>query len=182
MPASSPKPFALYSLGPNRTGAPSTKVIGPGEPPPGFVSATTSASEWVWYWASAKVYNDPPDPRQQPYFGGQDWGYQIGEDAKKSGIGAVVDFVYYTPGDTIGVRIQTDRYHEATTPQQKAFDLAQRNALARWLTLQDVYEQDFIQDRTGEAACRLVVQTLGGRKNISPGRAGTRRRPRLYQI
>ena len=34
-------------------------VGGPGEPPEGFVTAHTSRTEWVWFWASAKVLKDP---------------------------------------------------------------------------------------------------------------------------
>ncbi|RTL29502.1 MAG: hypothetical protein EKK55_03390 [Rhodocyclaceae bacterium] len=177
------RPYSLYTLGPGGIGHASKKIVGPGEPPDGFVSATTSSTEWIWYWASAKVYDDPPDPRIPPYWGGAQWGYQIANTGGRAAIfGSVIDFVYYMPSATVGIRIQTKRYHEETTPQQKAYDLAQRNALSRYVTIVDVYEQDFIADRTGEAACRRVVDALGGKRRMSPGKFGFSRRVRPYSV
>ena len=177
------RPYSLYTLGPQGIGDSPEYNIGPGEPPAGFVSATTSSTEWIWYWASAKVYNDPRDPRQAPYWGGSQWGYQIaGTGGRTAAFGSVVDFIYYMPSATVGIRIQTKRYHEETTAQQKAYDITQRNMLARYLTIVDVYEQDFIADRTGEAACRRLVEALGGKRRMSPGKFGFSRRVRPYSI
>jgi hypothetical protein len=177
------RPYSLYTLGPQGVGDAPDFSIGPGEPPPGFVSATTSSTEWIWYWASAKVYNDPDDPRRQPYWGGQQWGYQIaGTGGRMANFGSVIDFIYYMPSATVGIRIQTKRYHEETTPSQKAYDIAQRNSLARFITIVDVYEQDFIADRTGEAACRRLVDALGGKRRMAPGKFGFSRRVRPYSI
>lgn len=49
---------------------------GPGAPPPGFVTATTSGDEWMWYWASMRVLDPDRDPTQPPFYGGKDWDYQ----------------------------------------------------------------------------------------------------------
>ena len=152
--------------------------IGPGLPPPGFVSATTSAPEWVVYWASAKIFHDPVDPRKPPFFGGRDWGYQKDlQGGRKTEGGAVIDYIYWLPGTTVGVRLQTARFHDAASPQKEASDRAQLVALS-WLigvTIKDLDEQDIIADRTGEAAIRRLVELLGGRSQINPGVAGTYR-------
>lgn len=178
-----PRGFPLYTTGPQGiTNKPPDYQYGPGDPPPGFVTATTSATEWVWYWASAKVYNDPKDPRRPPFFGGLDWGFQLGEGEGIRGPATIFDFIYYLPGEELGVRIQTDRYHESAGPAQKAIDRNIRQNLSRWMTIRDVYEQDFIGDPSGEAACRLVVQTLGGRDRINPSASGTYRRVRPGSI
>lgn len=182
-----PKPrnkAKLSSTGPGRILAKEAKpVYGPGEAPAGFIGPTTSYTEWVWYWASARIYKDPPDPRMPPFWGGIDWGYQIPEGGgRQNPLGAVVDFIYYMPGETMGVRIQTDRFHEQAGPVQQAWDRDQRMALSQWMTIRDVYEQDFIGDGSGEAACRLLIQTLGGRERIKPGSAGTYRRVRTASI
>lgn len=174
----------IYSRGPgNLLNKPKDLVIGPGDPPPGFVTATTSLSEWVWYWASSKVYNDPKDPRQPPYWGGEKWGYQIAQAGGRSVLfGAVVDFVYYLPGRTVGLRVQTARFHEEAGPEKRLTDAVQRMNLSRWMTVLDVYEQDFLADRTGQAACALLVKTLGGRKNFRPSAIGTYRQVRPASI
>jgi hypothetical protein len=179
-----PRKFPTYTTGPGGVlNKPKDVIVGPGDPPPNFVTATTSLSEWIWYWASAKVYNDPKDPRQVPYWGGEKWGYQVAQQGGRQVMfGAVVDFIYYLPGQTIGIRIQTARFHEEAGPTKRMTDQAQRMYLSRWITIMDVYEQDYIADRTGEAACRLLVQTLGGRKRFRPSAIGTYRQVRALTI
>ena len=164
---------------------PERRSIGPGEPPPGFVIATTSASEWIAYWASAQVFNDPLDPRKPPYFGGRDWGYQKSLDGgRKQQGGAVIDYIYWLPGETVGVRLQTSRFHDAAGPVKEAMDRAQLVSLSwQWgITIKDLDEQDIIADRTGEAAVRRLVELLGGRERINPGVAGTYRQVRAQSI
>lgn len=147
---------------------------GPGEPPPGFVSPTTSASEWVEYWALSKVFNDPRDPRVPPFFGGRDWGYQLDyQGGRHVPGGAVVDFVVYLPGEIVGIRLQTDRFHLTAGPVKNAYDDAQRQSLSRFMRIIDLYEGDVIRDTSGEGAVRLTVEALGGRERINPQRAGT---------
>jgi hypothetical protein len=160
-----------------------TYLSGPGDAPAGFVQASTSYTEWMWYWASAKVYKDPDDPRMPPYWGGADWGYQLAQQGGRQQLmGAVVDFIYYMPAEVVGIRIQTARYHEEAGPRQHAFDTNQSERLSRFITVLDVYEQDFIADISGESACRLLVETLGGRKRIKPSAVGTYRRVRSRSI
>ena len=159
--------------------------IGPGLPPTDFVTATTSASEWIVYWASAEIFQDPKDPRKPPYFGGRDWGYQKDlQGGRKTEGGAVIDYIYWLPGETVGVRLQTARFHDAAGPEKEAMDRAQLISLS-WLlgvTIKDLDEQDIIADRTGEAAVRRLVELLGGRERINPGVSGTYRQVRAGSI
>jgi hypothetical protein len=153
--------------------------VGPGDAPAGFVQATTSKSEWIAYWALAKVMQDPPDPRNPPYYGGQTWGYQVALDGGRSRKGgSVADFIVWLPSEPIVIRLVTERFHVAAGPTKTALDRAQAFRLEKYASVRDLYEQDIIADRTGEAACRKVVELLGGRERINPALAGTFRRVR----
>jgi hypothetical protein len=147
-------------------------VSGPGQPPPGFRGAHTSGSEWPWYWASMKILDPLRDPRVGPFFGGRNWKYQAVEFAGAVRV-AAVDFVYYLPGQMIGVRIQTDRYHLSAGVEKQGYDQVQRRNLSRLLDVRDVFERDFMKDPSGEAACRLLIDTLGGRDRLDPISTGT---------
>ncbi len=138
---------------------------GPGDPPPGFNGPTTSTHEWVWYWASRKLLDPETDPRQPPFFGGRGWDYQR-PDHQFGILVAVVDFTYFLPGQTIGVRIQTPFFHRGV--EKDAYDAAQERSISRFITVRDVYSQDFVGDKTGQAAVRLLVDTLGGRLRLNP--------------
>ena len=167
--------FTLTGYGPGGIFKRDPKLTsGPGTPPGGFLEATTSYMEWMWYWASAKVYNDPSDPRQPPFFGGQDWGYQIKQMGGREIVGgAVVDFMYFLPGEIVGVRLQGSRFHMEAGPEKQSYDATQRNRLSGFITIKDVYDQDFLMDESGEAACKLLVETLGGKARINPATSGT---------
>lgn len=172
--------FSAFGIGPrslNLHRRP-TRRTGPGEPPPGFVTPTTSAEEWVAYWAMARVFEDPaPDKlRTPPYFGGLDWGYQLGDRELGS---AVVDFVAYLPGEIIGIRLVTEFFHAAAGVSKQATDESQLLSLARWMTVRDLYAQDIIEDASGESAVRAIVELLGGRERLPV--AVRFRRARLYQ-
>lgn len=61
-----PKGPALFKMGTK----PQTSIGGPGEPPPGFLTAHNSKDEWVLYWAFAKTRGTPKNPRTPPFIGG----------------------------------------------------------------------------------------------------------------
>lgn len=171
---------ALYGIGPRELGLfrEPTRRIGPGEPPPGFVTPTTSAEEWIPYWALATIFLDPaPDKlRVPPYFGGLDWGYQLGDRELGS---AVVDYVVYLPGEMIGIRLVTEFFHAAAGPDKEATDTTQVLTLSPYMTVKDLYSQDIIEDRSGESAVRAIVELLGGRDRLP---VSVRfRRSRLYR-
>lgn len=151
-------------------------VSGPGDPPNGFLTGQTSLPEWWWYWGSAKVFDDPKDPRQPPFFGGRDWGYQVarmGGHTRALGA-AVVDFVYWQGATLIGVRIQGERFHVYAGSHKHALDLVQRTELERnGLTVIDVYEEDFLGDPSGQKTVVAVKKAVGRLEKISPITAGT---------
>jgi hypothetical protein len=143
------------------------------------VSATTSLSEWWAYWGFAKFFNDPKDPRQPPFFGGRDWGYQIASmGGRREPGGAVVDYVVYLIGEVVGIRLQTDRFHLTAGPEKQAYDEAQLRNLSRQMVILDIFEQDFIGDKSGESVVRVIADTLGGRGRVNPLRSGTYRKTR----
>jgi hypothetical protein len=159
------------------------RIVGPGEPPPEFVYGTTSASEWPPYWALAKIFNDPPDPRKPPFGGGAMWDYQVPmEGGRSKRGGSVMDYVIWLPSETIGIRLQTERFHEAVDPGKKAMDRAQAMRLERDIRVEDLYEQDIIADRSGDAVIKRIIELLGGWDRISPSRAATFRRVRPNTI
>lgn len=166
----------------NRKGRVAT---GPGQPPRGFVTATTSAEEWIVYWALAKVFNDPPDPREPPYWGGYNWGYQIAEQGgRQSAGGAVVDYVVYTLTDVIGLRLQTDHFHLNASNAIQSYDARQKINLARsgGMIVVDLFSQDLIEDPTGSAAIQVVKDAIGLMGRIDPLLTGLARRTRIGKL
>lgn len=155
-----------------------------GEPPPGFVRGTTSTEEWVVYWAIAKVMNDPEDPRQPPFWGGRNWGYQIPEMGGRGGGGAVVDFVVWTATDTIGLRLQTEYFHLMASNAVQAYDARQKINLARSgdMTVIDIFTMDLIEDSSGQAAIRVVKDALDLIQRPDPLLTGALRRTRAGRL
>lgn len=156
----------IHGLGPEVLGfrhAVQRIGAGPGNPPPGFVGATTSLTEWIFYWAMAKVFHDPVDPRKPPFFGGRDWGYQLATGAFTRQIGsAVIDFVFYANRVRVAIRIQTARFHDAVGALKQGYDRIQLVTLqSQGWRVQDVYEMDFIHDPSGQAAVIVAKEAIG---------------------
>jgi hypothetical protein len=148
---------------------------GPQQPPAGFITASNSIDEWMWYWASMRALDPNRDPREPPYYGGLNWDYQspeLGGFTRALG-SAVVDFLYKLSQPFIVVRIQTFRFHLAAPAQKQAFDQIQNVALSRKFEVVDVYSQDYIGDDTGETAVIQVKETLGLVRRENPLSAGT---------
>lgn len=152
---------------------------GPGEPPEGFVTAQTSGDEWIIYWAMAKVLRDPKDPRKPPYTGGANWEYQSSVDGGRVVGGQVVDYVYMHPkGKTIGIRLQSERFHvmvDAATQLQDFFLKTSQRAIDQ---IVDIYSQDYLSDTSGRAACVVVANALKGNQAFAPPFAGRSQRVR----
>lgn len=148
---------------------------GPGEPPPGFVRGSTSKSEWICYWALAKVLGTPRDPRvpneQGLFLGGDNWRYQ-----KPFGDGrgsAVIDFLVFLEDGNIALRIQTFAYHFKTDARKQASDQAQFVHLGRFFRVVDLNEDALIRDETGQGAILAVRAALTGGIDLNPLNAGT---------
>ncbi len=138
-------------IGPRVLHQPVEYIGGPGKPPPGFVVGQTSASEWNLYWAYAKAFQDPPDPRKPPFVGGKDWGYQVsylGAYRRAPG-SAVVDYILYLGNIRVGVRLQTIRFHYLTNAYKQEYDFTQQFQLMRLTRVYDVQEEDVLGDPTG---------------------------------
>ena len=156
-------------------------LSGPGAPPPGFVGGGTSASEWVIYWALAKIFDDPKNPRKPPFLGGQDWEFQksyLGAYTRARG-SSVLDFVVRTRTVDVGMRLQSERFHIFTTSKKQTTDELLRVALSKELLIVDLYEQDFIADKTGVAAITVARAAIAGAERTNPITGGIARRTRL---
>lgn len=142
------------------------EVGGPGAPPPGFVVGQTSADEWIFYWAMAKVTGTPKDPRMPPFFGGDDWIYQKAVDGGRKKGGAVLDFYYTGSTPPIGIRIQTERYHIFTTGRKQAYDALQKQEVSQNYVVVDVFSQDYLADPSGNTACKIAAQAIKGEGRV----------------
>lgn len=145
-------------------------VGGPGEPPEDFIGGTTSLPEWYLYWALTEILGPEGDSWlfQESMMGGR---HLLG--------GAVVDFVVYLDSLTIGIRLQTYRFHLAVEPRKQASDLDQFLALSNEdLILVDVFEDDIIydenrrMDETGRAAKLVVLDIINLNIYMNPLASG----------
>lgn len=137
---------------------------GPGDPPPGFVIGQTSATEWVIYWAMSKVFGQPQDPRQAPFFGAPNiWGFQIG--GREQGQ-SVIDFVVYPQPRSRNLRyafrIMTEYFHNYADAETQAYDLMQLWRLSEYNVVVDLYDYEFMSDLTGQAPIVLIKRALAG--------------------
>ena len=136
-------------------------------PWPGFVGAHTSLSEQMIYQALARITGDPPNPKEPPYAGGVTWTFQdplLGGRLSRGG--QVCDFLVQWGTDEVCLRLQSERWHvyaENAKKADEAFEKAHSTAIIR-----DIYEQSFVGDCSGEAACRVVANALAGREDLSP--------------
>ncbi len=175
-PVAFPKGPRLYGGGrdPNR-------VTGFGEAPPGFVSGTTSKSEWVIYAAIAVVLGEPENYRNPPFIGSPPrWTYQkpfLGTYTRSIG-SAVIDFVVKQPTEFVAIRLQSDRFHVNAPSDQQAHDALQAVELSKYNRVADLYEQNFLGDPTGQAAVIAIKRALAGTLEQNPITSGTAVRAR----
>lgn len=182
VPLKVPK-HAIAPLGPaiyNRGKKPDLVGLGPGEPPPGFLTAWTSASEWRYYWAIAKIMDDPPNPRQPPFAGGREWKYQWEDPAFGARVpgGQVMDFAVEWADEVVGLRIQTERYHVMAGANQQARDAFLKMHILVVDRVMDLFDQVSIHDLSGAATVAQVKRALRGEVEVDPIKAGTAQRVR----
>ena len=136
-------------------------IGGPGDPPPGFVTIKTTATEWPIYWALAKVFGAPKADRVRigPFRGGPPyWEYQAYLDLgglKKSNY----DFVVWrgsSLGSPVAIRIQTEWQHNFTTNAKHVYDKLHRARAEENFDVVDIYDYLFLDDPTGRAAILAV--------------------------
>jgi hypothetical protein len=151
-------------------------VSGPGLMPEAFKSGKTSQSEWVLYWAMCKVHGTPEDPRVGPFEGDHGsppkWSYQkylpiLGVTGKTN-----VDFIAYLGPKMIGIRLESERFHMEADPIQKALDewLMTHNFNVHQIV--NIYEQDYMADMTGNAACIVMANASKGIGSQGPLKLG----------
>ena len=169
---------AAIPQGPKLYRQPVQHAGGPGQVPPGFLGNRNSALEWIAYWALAKAFGNPPDPRAGPPFDGgfPDWTYQEPESQGAGLIGSVIDFVVYNPGrgaSPIAIRIQTEFFHTFADAEKQAYDELQRYALENYADVVDVYDTDLVGDPTGAKAVVAMKRAAGLIEPFNPIGAGT---------
>ena len=151
-------------------------VGGYGEAPPNFKKGQTSNTEWIYYWALSKVFNDPKEPRIPPYYGGLDWSYQVPKGGKwiRALGSAVVDFIIYQGNIAIALRLQTEHFHIFTDSRKQATDAMQRTNLSSdELIVIDVYDEEVLGDPSGQKAVLAVKRHLGYLEKLNPIISGT---------
>lgn len=151
---------------------------GPGEPPNGFIGPANSKTEWYVYWALARIFQNPVEPRLPPFEGGYpDWTYQkVWDGGREQPGGSVIDFVVYSSGrgrEEIALRIVTEYWHLYTTNENQVRDQDQRTWLEDRFDVIDLYDQDFINDPTGQAVIIQVKNVIGLIERPNPLWAGT---------
>ena len=137
----------------------------PGDPPPGFVTAKTSATEWQPYWGLARItgYPKPEHVRSYPFMGGPPyWTYQAFADAG-SDRQTNIDFVIWGWGDAtpIAIRIQTEFFHNFASIDTQIYDITQRDRLENGFEVIDLYDFDYMNDPTGKAVIVLLKDAMG---------------------
>lgn len=149
----------------------------PGEPPPGFVTPKTSATEWPPYWGLARIFGTPKADRVRtgPFIGGPPiWTYQAYVDAN-AGKSANIDFVVWNPyprGTPIAIRIQTEFFHNFARNDTQVFDILHKERLSRGFAVVDIYDFDYMRDGTGQAIIVLLKDALGMIERPSAIRTG----------
>ena len=138
---------------------------GPGDPPPGFVTIKTTATEWPIYWALAKVLGTPAADkiRVGPFRGGPPaWQYQNYLDLgglKSSNF----DFVVWQTNpytSPVAIRVQTEFFHSFTTNAKHQYDVLHRLRAEENFDVVDIYDSYFMEDPSGQAAILLVKMAL----------------------
>lgn len=140
-------------------------------PPMEFASPTTSNGEWWIYLALAFVTGTPEDPTKPPFIGGENWTYQQDiEGGRMFRGGSVVDFVY---DERIGLRTQTGFWHLQQGTDVIFSDLARSIRQDTLEQIIDLYDQHYLHDPSGEAACKVVALAIKGIQLPDPYRTGS---------
>jgi hypothetical protein len=172
--------------GPRLYTKPEVKLDFPGEPPPGFLVGELhgSRSEWPIYAGCWKALGcTPKDGYRKGPFTGDPEGKFFYQDPEMGGRskagGAVVDFTIPGSGGKpdLYIRIQSYRFHLATTPDNIGTDAIQKALLTNDAQVIDLYEQDYL-DLKGSQLVVFVKQALGRIERASPITATTARQER----
>jgi hypothetical protein len=170
------------SFGPDET-----PEEGPGEAPAGFVTATASKLEWVFYFWLWFLLNCDGDVRKGPFFGGRGQGgtftYQINFfGGRRSPGGAVPDFAVLRPRRAVIIRLQGEWQHVFTHSTKIEDELFQKGRLSgEGYEVIDIFEQHVLSDpyyRRGTVP-RVLQDALEGIVWVGPIVGGNPVRSRL---
>lgn len=138
---------------------------GPGDPPPGFVTIKTTATEWPIYWALSRVFGRPAADkvRTAPFYGGPpNWEYQAYAD-----VGGIkdtnYDFMIWQPNpyaQPVAIRIQTEGFHAFTHNAKHVYDKLHRSRGEKFFDVVDIYDSFYLSDASGQAAILCVKLAL----------------------
>lgn len=138
---------------------------GPGDPPPGFVTIKTTATEWPIYWALSKVFDEPSADRVRrgPFRGGPPfWEYQAYLDL--GGMASTnYDFMVWQPnpyGQPVAIRIQTEGFHNFVPNAKHIYDKLHRSRGEERFDVVDIYDYMYLSDPSGQAAIMVVKYAL----------------------
>jgi hypothetical protein len=151
--------------------------------PPDFFTTDphVSKTEWMCYLALAILTGFPKDPYKPPYVGGPPrWVYQKAEQGGRVPGGSVSDFVVLNEQGTasIGIRVETERFHIWTDGAQQQKDLYINAHLHTVNKIVRVWDQHFVDDESGEKVCAVMALALRGIELPSPIFFGTAQRVR----
>lgn len=138
---------------------------GPGDPPPGFITIKTTATEWPIYWALAKVLGAPAADkvRTAPFLGGPPhWEYQSYVD-----VGGLkdtnYDFMIWQPNGfsaPVALRVQSEAFHSFTHNAKHVYDRLHRARGEEHFDVVDIYDYLYMGDKSGQAAILTVKYAL----------------------
>src|SRR5690606_6206587 len=101
------------------------------------------------------------------------WGYQVGGSQLGQ---SKIDFVVYPNPKSFGLRIafriQTEYFHNFASSETQAYDAMQYQTLSDYNRVTDLYDYEFAEDPTGQAACILIKRALAGEVEQAPGITG----------
>jgi len=80
----------------------------------------------------------------------------------------VIDFVVKWGSEYVALRIQTQYFHVFTDARTQAYDTLQRSRLAQFDRVMDLYDQNFIHDKSGKAAILSVRKALANEPEPNP--------------
>lgn len=138
----------------------------PGDAPEAFLTQQTTQTEWIIYWALARIFNNPtPDKvRHAPFEGGWPiWTYQAYVDAQADSQ-TNIDFVIWAPNGEakpIAIRIQTEFFHNFANVSTQIYDITHRERLQNGFEVVDIYDYMFLRDESGQAAILLCKLAMG---------------------
>lgn len=140
---------------------------GPGTPPPGFLVASNSLTEWYVYWACFKALQigleaettGPPFEGVPGFFT-----YQTPMQGGRSlPGGAIPDFVVERTrtGIPVIIRVVTEYWHLYTDNEKQVRDELQKQRLDDEVDIVDVYDNEFMHDPTGAATVVVLKKAAG---------------------